>query len=158
MQDRTVRLFRGFLTTTGFAIALVVPLVTFSIWRYGSIKSAMLVWQGRPISIDSAVKSLGSVSGGTQHYRVFNLKNHSTRPFHLVGSTTTCQCVVAKELPITINPHGMSQLEVLVKVPEATQAPQEFAQEVKLYTDVPTQPFLILRVTGEVLVHLAEAG
>jgi hypothetical protein len=158
MPDMAIRRSRDLLITAGFVGALAVTLLAFSWWRYGSINSARLVWKGRPISVDSPVQSLGNVPGGAQHRRVFSLKNHSTRPLRLVGSTTTCSCVVPEELPITINPHSVRQLQVLVHVPEVKGTERQFEQEVTLFTDVVTQPKLILRVTGEVSVHQAEAG
>jgi hypothetical protein len=159
MRDLITRQLTGLSKTLALALVLFTTLIIFTNWRFGSLHSALVVWQGLPISVDSATRSLGKVESGMKLYRVFTFRNHSDTPIRIIGSMSTCTCIVIDELPITIPARGTNQLQVLVNVPDLSRIQGGvFSQSVDLLTSVPTQPELPLRITGEVTVHPATKG
>lgn len=146
-------------TTLVLALGLLTSLTIFAYWHYGSLHTAVVVWKGEPIMVDSAITSLGKVESGMKLYRVVNLRNHSGKPVRIIGSMGTCTCLVPDELPITIPARGTHRLQVLVTVPPISRTKGGVIdQSITLLTSVPTQPELPLRVTGEVVVHPAPNG
>jgi hypothetical protein len=159
MRDAIIRRLGELSKTLALALGLLAALVILAHWRYGSLHAALAVWGGEPISVDWTITSLGKVESGMKVYRVVKLRNHSGKPVRIVGSMTTCTCVVPDELPITIPAHGAHQLQVLVNVPDINRTKDGVIdQSIDLLTSVPTQPALPLRITGEVVVHPAPSG
>lgn len=159
MQDLITRQLRALSKTLALALVLFAMLTIFAHWRFGSLHSALMVWQGQPLSVDSATRSIGKVDSGMKLSRVFTFRNHSNTSIRIIGSMSTCSCLVVDELPITIPASGTNQLQVLVVVPDPSRTEGGvFSQSVDLLTSVPTQPEVLLRITGEVTVHPATKG
>ena len=159
MRDVIIRRLGELSKTLALALGLLAVLIILVYWRYGSLHAAQAVWRGEPISVDSAITSLGQVEGGMKIYRVVKLRNHSGKPVRIIGSMSTCTCVVPDELPVTIPANGVHQLQVLVSVPDISRTKDGVIdQSIRLLTSVPTQPEVPLRITGEVVVHPAPSG
>ena len=80
------------------------------------------------------------------------IHNFSNEPVRLLGSGSSCNCVVAGPLPPSV-PAGEAQ-DISVKVRFVGDGP--FKQHLEFFTDSPSQPTLLLVLEGET-VKLVES-
>jgi hypothetical protein len=149
------------LATTG--LLAVVALCAAAAWycqRCGSIANALEALQGRPIVVDARVKSFGEVEEGSRVRVEFRLRNVSHRTVRVLGGMTTCTCTMLGDLPLSIGP--MEEVPFPVSILLETGGPRIETEQpplnlpILLYTNVPSEPELLLHVTGRIVPRAAE--
>lgn len=125
------------------ALAVVLTASITTCILYGSIESALKVWQGIPIELEprcSAVAIDRSLSYQTSR---FHIVNHGHSKVRIVGSHSSCSCVGALGIPIVLEPGERREVDLIV-VPANVNS--ERAIQIILLTDVVTQPRVAVRV------------
>jgi hypothetical protein len=140
---------RSLAVTTGIAAAGILALLGVASLRYGSLPAAVAAIQGRAIVADATTKSLGDMIPDRPHLVDFTLTNLSSRPVRIVGVRSSCSCVLTEQRPPLVIESGRELKLRFSAVPQAS--PPEFLQEIRVYTDVPSQPAVALSVTGRVV-------
>ena len=134
--------------TTVIIICLTLGvIVVYGCVRFGSVRSAVAYLRGQRLIVDSQSRSAGALAIGDRRFVQFKLGNHSVHPVTVLGSRSSCTCLVAEDLPFAIPPSGTRQVRVRVH-PVEGQGP--FTQRVTLFTDCPGQAEVVLQISGSV--------
>jgi len=140
------------------AIALVggVAILSFGVFRHGSLSAAIARLQGYPLFVESPSIALGEVVAGQKAAACFSLRNLKAQQVTIVGAKASCGCMVASNLPLTIKGGGEGKL-----VLEFSERPRDIGStrrnRVLLYLDVPTPP-IVLEVTARVVESPSDEG
>jgi hypothetical protein len=132
--------------TLGLSAATLLTLSVWGISRFGSQAAAVGYLRGEIIHADARIKSFGDQPIDTKTEVSFVLTNLTSRPIKIVGSSTTCSCTIAENLPMTIVPHGSASVNVAVSIGQELGAVR---QDVEFYTDCPNLPSLVVSVAGQ---------
>lgn len=141
--------FLSWITMTVLMAAVgVLLLAGVGIARYGSVSASLAAMRGRGIIADATTKSIGDVREGQYKYVKSKLNNITSGPVRIVGSQSSCSCTIAENaLPMIIGAGSDEVLNISVHVPSQ---PTRFEQIVVLFTDKREQPYVRLRVTGNI--------
>jgi hypothetical protein len=134
-------------TTLGITSVALAALMGFAFFRFGSIHAALSYMAGQGLVVNSASRSFGTLDVGRKRTVVFTLSNTTDRPITVIGSRSTCTCMVAGSIPLTIPPAGKIPLEVTVRAGEKTG---DIAETLHLFTDYAQTPLVRLQITGRV--------
>ena len=122
-------------------------LVGWAWFHFGSIRRALDYASGERLLVDSKTKSFGTVEVGARPTIRFRLTNMSDRTINLIGSVSTCSCVVAANLPASVASGRDFEFEVSVKTSAQSK---DVAQMVTLQTDQIGDPSIRFRIVGHV--------
>ena len=114
---------------------------------------ALAYLRGEPIIAQPSVTDVGDGSRGTQrlfHLQLTNRAHHSVR---VVGGTSTCSCLAAVSLPITLAPGETRAIDVGVKFRGSSG---RFRHAFILLTDDATQDKVVAQFTGRVVAGSSE--
>ncbi len=131
------------LTNLGLVISVLWCFV-----KFGSFACALAYLAGDRLIPDSYARTFGSVRSGDIIEVHFHISNYANIPIRILGSSSTCTCVVAEELPLSIPPSEGHSLRVKVSSGSVLGTKWE---KLKLFTDLPQQPTLVLAVKGRVV-------
>ena len=101
------------------------------------------------IVFDAESKTFGALPVETKQIVPFRMTNRSARPVRIVGAEETCTpegCIYAPKLPLEVAARETRELPIQIK----TRSPGAFFRELRLFTDCPERPIVVLRVKGHV--------
>jgi hypothetical protein len=114
--------------------------------RYGSMPAAVAAMRGESLFVAEPMMSLGEMVSDRPYKVNFEILNNSAIPVSIIGSKSSCSCAVAIDsFPVTIPARGKRQLTVITTLRD--QEPL-LSQTVSLRLDLPTQPEVVVGVTG----------
>jgi hypothetical protein len=116
--------------------------------QFGSVPAAMARLRGDQLLVDAYSKSFGPLEAEQSGTVVFNLLNTARRPVTVLGARSSCTCAAAGDLPIVVPSGERRSIRIVVK---RDRRPGGVSEEVRLFTDEPSQPELVLRVEGTFL-------
>ncbi len=141
------------------ALLVISGLVGLSLWsrvEFGSIESAIGRLRGERLIPDAYSKSIGSVEQGSTPVVAFTLRNFTRRPITIVGGSSTCTCVlIENNFPLTIPASKNAVLKVVLRTNKRRGG---LAESVRLYSDIPDAPMVVLRISGRVVDVAKAAG
>ncbi len=148
MPIEPVVIARKITPTILLCVGMVLAAALLGAIRYGSIKASIAALRSEPLIVDDAKKSFGTMKA-RQTVRVdFEIQNMGDQPIELAGCRTTCDCVATSEFPTSIQPHEQKRLHFNIT---PAQASANYAVGITVFTDVPTQPDVVLSIVGTVV-------
>ena len=96
---------------------------------------------------DSYSKSFGNAESGSVPRVTFTLANFTKRSITILGSKSSCTCVLTLNLPMEIAPSQKLPLNIEVLTRRKTGSVSE---SIRLYTDIPEECDLTLTLSGRV--------
>lgn len=142
---------RGVVVAAGSALILVAIFGVLT-WWYGSLHEARLHLREEWIVVEQAVIEVGEGVLGEERVFTLRLTNHTGHPVHVLGGTTSCQCIAAEEAPIALPPGGSQSIRVRMTF---RGAPGHFGHRFVLYTDCESQATVTARFVGRVTARSA---
>ena len=136
---------------TYLLIAVALSLIMVPTWfafQLGTLSIAIAQATRGRLIVDAAEKSFGTVVAGRERVINFYLTNRTNQPVTVVGANTSCGCTATGNLPLTIESAQTGQFQVTIAT-KSRRGP--FAESVELYTDLVSQPQLMLQVTGRII-------
>ena len=135
-SDRARRVVASIATRVGVVAAVLVVLAVVAVGRYGSVGFAIAALRGQSLIPDAARKSFPAASTWKTISIHFDLRNVSRVPIRVVGSRSSCTCVLAAEtFPLEIPPGEQRRIQVKVH----PRDPSAFLETVRLFTNAPNQ-------------------
>ena len=148
-EARTPKRRLNWLVQTILLTGLIVAGLTgWAFWRYGSVSAASEYFHGNRLIADTREKSFGEVNAGHNPIVRVRLTNLDDRPITVLGARTKCTCVVMGKLPMTIASQAEQPFAIEIRT---ARKDGPFEEVVRLFTDHPTQPELVLTIVGQVL-------
>ena len=151
MQSSPVQIERkttSWLMLTFICTNIIVALVlVFAMMWFGSLASALAYLAGERLIVDTRSKSFGTIEMGKGATLTFHVTNYSGRPITILGSESSCSCVVTSDLPKRILPGERGDLRIDFRNRSLSGWISERAT---FFTDNPSQTRLILSIRGNV--------
>lgn len=126
----------------------MVGLATHSRFHFGSVSNGLKYLQGHVFDIQPEVFlfTTSSTSDTTATFEIENLSEHAAK---LIGSKTSCGCVVVNGLPLTFSAREKKRLQIAVNLKDVVEDGR-FSQSVTFYTDAVRQPMIAAQIEGTV--------
>lgn len=140
-----IRVHRWFCTPAVIAGALLTILAGVSYLRFGSVSAGLSYLAGERLIVDSRNKDFGQVGEGRDQTVRFRLTNLTGKAVRIIGAESSCTCVIAEDLPVTVQRAANATLTVAVR--KGTK-PGAVNETIRFYTDCVEKPQLSLRVVG----------
>jgi len=115
------------LVILGFASLIMV-----GIFWFGSIASALAYLRGDGLIPDAYTKSFGTATLNERPSVEFLLSNYTKQPIKVLGSNSTCTCLVTSNLPLIIPPNGKAILKVNAR---SKSRSRPYSERVRVLTD-----------------------
>lgn len=129
------------LALVGLGLAL---LAAVGIHIFGSAASAPAYLRGDGLIPDAYTKSFGTDWEGDRASVAFSLRNYTEEPIRVLGSNSSCTCLVTSGLPVVIPSHG----ETVLRVSAARKVGlRQYSERVRVLTNSDKRP-LVLSVRG----------
>jgi hypothetical protein len=106
-NGRIVHLMRG----VAVATLLLGVLGVGAWWQFGSLANASLYLRGHDHVVVPTVVDVGKGAREEKRSVMVYVRNLSFQPIRIVGADTTCNCLIPKDLPITIPPRKVVSVE-----------------------------------------------
>jgi hypothetical protein len=130
---------RSTLWTGLFVALLLAGLLGYGLFRFGSVEALRLSLQGHALHVEPAEISVGDLQPREQITVPVRLRNLTSGPLRVLGSHSTCGCLVAGEgLPTELASGEVRELTVQVVAP--AKGPAEFETVVTFYVPVVGDP------------------
>lgn len=143
--QRTRKAAISWLATTVILVGVGLTLLLIvAIMRFGSAASALAYLRGDSLIPDTYSKSFGSVGKGERPAVSFALRNYTKRPIKVLGTNSSCTCLVTSSLPIVVAPNDETILSVSAR---AKSNSGQFSERLRVLTDS-AETNLVLRVQG----------
>ena len=130
--------------------AMLVTYLAFT-FHFGSFGSGIRYLNGDRILVSHSISDLGEFQPKQIKITRFELINRGSKVIQIIGSKSTCSCVMTSDLPQSINPGSMANLVVKV---HPSQPAGSFSEQLTLYTDSNRQHTIELRVEGRVVADV----
>lgn len=138
--------WRRSLRLAGACFLTAAAIAAVSILRFGSLRAAAAYMRGEVLCGEPVERSLGNINAGTTARALFRVTNVEDVPVTIVGARTTCGCIKATSLPLTLEPRDSVDIAFAVK-PVKLEPGASFHHAVMLYTDLPG-PRCVLKISG----------
>lgn len=132
-------------TTIIFTNVGLALLIGVAIHVFGSVGAAAAYMRGDILIPDSYEKSFGEAATGRRPVVEFSLANWSRRPIKLLGTTSSCNCLVAIGFPVTIQPGQHATVGLRAR---SAGKPGPYSAQLRVISD-PAQPDLVLSLWGD---------
>jgi hypothetical protein len=143
----THRRASGVFWTLLFANLILLTLLCWGCFSFGSVQDALAFARGERLFVDATNKSFGTLKPGEKRVVAYRITNYCGSPVRILGCRPTCIARPAEQLPLTVVANGSVQISFLIRAP-STPTAGEFPLFV--YTDDALQPELKLTLTGVV--------
>ena len=127
------------LVSIGFASLCVA-----GIRQFGSVSAALAYLRGDGLIPDVYTRSFGIVDKNERPTIEFSLTNYTEQPIKVVGSNSSCTCLVTSDLPMVVPPHARSTLRVAAR---SRSRPGPYSERIHLLTETGVSE-LVLIVRG----------
>ena len=148
MQEKSSRWILGTIVMANLAMLVTYLAFTF---HFGSFGSGIRYLNGDRILVAHSVSDLGVFEPKQIKNTRFVLFNCGSKAIQIVGSRSTCSCVMTSDLPMTIPPGSKTNLVVKV---HPSQPEGSFSERLTLYSDLNRQHTIDLTVEGIVIPKL----
>ncbi len=101
--------------------------------------------RGEKLFVAEPIVNLGMVEAEHPRDVTFRVVNRTSQAYQIIGCTTSCGCTTAQPLPVTIPAEGSTSFTLQF----APQAGRSEPVDVRVFTDCPTKPELLLRITAQ---------
>lgn len=122
----------------------LISWATAVLWR-GSAAATFDYLDGKVVHAQPTTGPF-SIASNTDTIVRFSLTNLSSHPIEIVGGASTCSCLIANNLPLTIDASSSRAVDLTVHGIKAGP----FSQVIELYTNSSEQPVVTLNVKGEI--------
>ncbi len=115
----------------------------WAVWQYGSPTKALARLQGQVLILERDSAEIPCVPEGVYLTGYWEVENLTDKRVTIVGSRSGCGCVVAEDLPMSIEPRARQTIRISAIV----SAPKEgdvFAQPIQLCLDTPSAPVVAM--------------
>ncbi len=130
-----------------FANMGLAVLAAWACLQFGSLRTAAVYLAGDRLLADARSKTFGMAVRGQDPTVKFELYNRTSKPIAIIGASSSCTCVVAEDLPMTITTSGKGALKVKIRTASKSG---RIMESLKVYTDYADQPVIELKVIGRV--------
>ncbi|MEX0613970.1 MAG: DUF1573 domain-containing protein [Pirellulales bacterium] len=117
---------------------------------FGTSEAAWALLRGEDVVVIPSTVHLGDCLPGDVKEIKFRVVNMSSAPVTLTGLYTSCSCILASSLPVTLEANGACKLRITV---HSSGDRGNFTRRAVLYTDSPRSRHLPMVVTGTMLEH-----
>lgn len=124
-----------------YKVALGLVVAVFLAAVLGYVMNA-----GPDLSVDSASIDVGAAPSGSFREAAVTVTNHSSEPVRLLGAKTSCSCMLADQLPLTIPPKSSQTIDVGVSYNGTPQ--QDFSHSVLFYSSSERSPRVSVEIHG----------
>ncbi len=132
--------------SAAFCAAVVVGAVSAT---YDSVDPILRALRGDPLVLDAYRVNLGDLRADEDRVVEFRISNRSKSEICLLGSRSSCTCVVTDDLPRQIG--AGTAITFVVKTRGKKLKPGRFHQNIGLYTNCREQPTLTLQISGNLV-------
>lgn len=139
---------KNILWTVVFATLLLAGLAAYGVTRFGSFSALFAALRGRILYAEQVRISVGILKPREQVAVRVHLRNLASRPIRLLGSHSSCGCLVAKKLPMELAAGEVQEVSIQLTAP--AYGPGEFENIVTFYTNVAGEQLLV-KLYGRVL-------
>lgn len=125
-------------------------LLGFVLWawlQFGSLSKGLAFAKGDRLFVDAPIKTIGALTPGEAKSVTFEVANLSGVPIIVLGAKSSCTCTTAEKLPLSIPAGARRPFQVAVRAGKQT-GPLDAS--LRLFTDHPSKPLLILKVAGRI--------
>ena len=112
--------------------------------RFGSVRDAWLYASGVRVVVRPAVALVEDGSARDEGKAAFVIRNLTDSTINVLGMTTSCTCVSADKLPVSLGPGETRQLQVIVHL--GTNSRTTVEQTVVYHTDHPAASSLAVKI------------
>jgi hypothetical protein len=144
---------KSLVIAASIASACMIMSIAWAWTTCGSIERAVDYYlRGRTLILDSHEKSFGTTAPGARSKVSFRLTNWDSEPIRILGCQSSCTCLIRDDLPFAIPAGETRDFSVAVTVPEGA-VPLGLIRlhyEMTLFTNIPNQSRILLRLEGEV--------
>lgn len=142
----------GLLEDVILGIRFVGPcLMVCGVWWFGSPQAAFGYLAGNPVVCPRPVRVVGPLEPGRRTLLRFELRNTSSQPVRIVGSSSSCGCFATSDLPLSMDAHEEATLFVRFNARPMSGTQRE---SIELMFD-DSLPNLLLGVSGLVCSEVA---
>jgi len=131
-------------TTTILLVVGFVSLLIGATHWFGSVGSASAYLRGDGLIPDSYTMSFGTATAAERPSVAFALRNYTKQPIKVLGTNSSCTCLVTSGLPVVVPPNGRAVLTVSAR---AKSRLGSYTERVRVLTDA-GESNLILYVRG----------
>ena len=115
-----------FLMGAAVAAGLLLLLWAGAVCQFGNFSNSFRFVQGYNYVVDPAIIDVGVGARGDTRTAATTIRNLSFSPIRVIGVLTTCNCVVATELPLTIAPRTTVDVQFTVNLESSTAEVEQF--------------------------------
>jgi hypothetical protein len=141
--------FTGIAKYAGGAAVLAVACWGVGRCFFASPQEAMAFLRGEHVIVEQETLDLGIGCNGEWKIGKVGVRNRSARPVRIIGGHSDCSCVMAQELPVTIEPGELVEVPIHLQYPPASTG--SFWKEVQLVTDDASQAPISVLLVGRVV-------
>ena len=128
------RLLTGGLLRLTLVVGLLTAVGMIFTARYGSIALAVAAVRGEALVPDAMTKTFVQAQSDQTYLVEFTLSNVTGTPIRIVGSRSSCTCVLAQDaFPVSVPPLGQTRIKVVVHPRDS----KFFRETVRLFTTAP---------------------
>lgn len=142
------RFYKNVLACILLAAITLGVMATWGWVRFGSVKAALLYTGGVRLIADPTTGSVGDLAPRARATAKLRLVNLSDFPITILGSKSSCTCMLVGDLPKSIPARGRGEVEVAYR---AGAFPGKIQQSVVLLTDNTTSPQVSIPITGRIV-------
>jgi hypothetical protein len=111
--------------------------------KYKSINGMRWFFEGKQLIASTEIAYVKDAKTNEDLNVDFELRNVASDEVAIVGSRLSCDCITMEKIPIKIKPHATSTLSFKI---DKSSLKEPFMREIVLYTNMPSQPQIILKI------------
>lgn len=147
-ENRATELLRGVLVATIAGIAIVILLVlSLQIFWQTNLQGVLARLRGESWNAKPSSVFLGSAESGIPITSSITLENFSDRDLRIVGSSSSCSCLLRREIPFTIARNSSETIDLTVQFRGSSG---RFVEQIIYYSDAADQITFAVRIHGRI--------
>jgi hypothetical protein len=105
---------RSFLVGVALGVGLLLVLWGATVYQFGTIRNGIRYLQGYNYVVTPTTIDVGEGSRGEKRTTTATVRNLCFTPIRVTGAVTTCNCLTATGLPLTIAPRQTEELQFTI--------------------------------------------
>jgi hypothetical protein len=130
------------------AAALFFVIAGVFLLAFDNPAQALARLRGEAITVEPEVRQVGDGIAGQGRAISLEVINHTDTPICVIGGSTSCSCMTAEDLPLTVPAREQRSLAIRVTF---KGKPGRFLHRFVFYTDSKKQPVVVVRLAGRVI-------